>query len=251
MIKIHELDSYNKLLLSHPHIVAAHFQPIISPDVDDETRKAAEYLANRAGACLAAIMQMARVVEDMQTTYRMISRYPWKSKHISKSKHLDLTWFLFQNLCYKYPEKIKLYFNVSRPLCELLHIETPTWLKEQLRKTQKEFSRDIRDRGNTVHSWDVLNSDIETFDLVSFFHNLDADIQNFDLPHTFHDLDGHYRDAKWMLKIRAEKLISAAESALVNILEHHKPTPITIVGMISDILHKVNQGEVVLSTKKK
>lgn len=251
MIKLDEFGPYKNVLLNYPNVVTFGHKPVINSTVASPTRELTEMIVGRAQNCLAALVQLGGTLEDMQTAYKIVSKYPWHGTEITKVQHLELTWFLFQNLCYKFREKIKLYFNSSKTICETLGIDTPTWLKKELKKTEKVFQREIRDRGNTVHSWNAKNSDIDFFSLASQLHSAHVAGENVDLPEGFLDVAGHYKDAKRALRERAKELILSAEATFCAILESYTPTPEVILDKVNAVIDGVNHGEFTLTPKGK
>lgn len=251
MINLDEFEPYRNLLQVHPAIFVAGHKSPVNENVASPTRELAEQLACQTADCMSAIVQLGGVIEDMQTTFRMLSRYPWHEKRVTKVQHLDLMWFLFQNLCYKFREKIKLYFNTSKLACQNLRLSTTDWLKEELSKTNHTFQREIRDRGNTVHSWNVRNPGIDMLSMASLFHNLQLAGGNIDLPSGFLDVSGHYDDAKWHLTERAKELIKSAECTFAAILESYPPTPSAILASTAEIIEGVNGGKITLPVSGK
>jgi hypothetical protein len=89
-------------------------------DVGAETQRLMYQVSDRAAMVSKSLIELHTVVDDLRFALKMLSRYPWHGTDISKIKHFELTWFLFQNLCYKFREKLKLYHNCQKRLGLLL-----------------------------------------------------------------------------------------------------------------------------------
>lgn len=223
-------------------LIALNFEGFDRDDIDDRTRQLVMYMADGVGQVFKSLVELNGVIEDLELSRGMISRYPWHGTPVTKAKHFELTWFLFQNLCYKYKEKLKLYFNAQKSLAELLGEAKPDWLKSELKFVDKVLGPAIRDRGNTVHSWNAKQTEIDFFSTVLFFSNLKKRGHEIDLPEGFFDVDGHYMDAKGALKREASKMIRDANSQYHRILTYHEPSPKILIKKSQDILDAVNSG---------
>jgi hypothetical protein len=202
-----------------------HQNDELSDKIDEQTRKAMLWLSRQVAMMVKSLLEIHTVHEDMRLSLAMLGRYPWHGTKITKIKHFELSWFLFQNLCYKFKEKLKLYFNCQKNLSRALRIEAPGWLKAELHLVEKALGPAIRDRGNSVHTWDAKQSHIDWFGTVYFLSSMKKDGAELDLPEGFSDVDGHYRDAKMMLKVEASKMIDDATSVYLRLLNFHGPTP--------------------------
>lgn len=216
-------------------------------DVGAETQRLMFQVSDRAAMVSKSLIELHTVVDDLRFALKMLSRYPWHGTDISKIKHFELTWFLFQNLCYKFREKLKLYHNCQKRLGLLLDRGEPGWLKAELKVVEKALGPAIRDRGNTVHGWDVRQSSIDWFGTIHFMNSLKEYGEDLELPDGFQDVAGHYRDAKSELKNEARKLISDAEGILLRVLKLHAPLPVVLLGDAQALLVAVEEGRELIS----
>lgn len=216
-------------------------------EIDEETKKLMLMVGDRAASLSKALIELHTVLDDLRIALKMIGRYPWHGTEISKLKHFELTWFLFQNLCYKYREKLKLYHNCQKALALNLAYDPPGWLKAELKLVEKALGPAIRDRGNTVHGWDVRQSSIDWFGTVHLFNSIKEQGEELELPEGFLDVAGHYRDAKWELKSEARKLIADAEQILLRLLTFHAPLPSMLLKKSTELLNAVESGHGLVS----
>lgn len=193
--------------------------------VDEKARQALSELSIRAGGMLKSVFELHGSLEDLVLARRMLNRYPWHRTEISKVKHFELTWFLFENLCYKFKEKLKLCFNSQKMLCNFIGEQPPSWLKAELRVVDQAFGPAIKARGNTVHSWDERQPAIDWLGTVSFLKTAKDQGEDVELPQGFFDLDGHYRDAKRELRSDTKAMEDAGIALMGRILQFHMPTP--------------------------
>lgn len=240
MPELSDRPSYRELLLSHPEILTALHRNPVSKDAEERAGRAASELVSRSSRLLASIVQLGCVVEDMEATVRMLSRYPWHKTKVTKVKHLELTWFLFQNLCYKYKEKLKLCFNMQKAVAAGLGFPKPDWIKDELRLVDKALGVEIRHRGGSVHSWNTKQPDLDFFSAVSILSMMRDSGSSVNLPEGFFDVSGHYADAKWILRGKARKMTKETEQIFFRVLEDHDPRPSELINCISNLLEKVN-----------
>lgn len=249
MERIDDLEVYNQLLLSSNSVALFGHQDPINEDIDEQTKAALGYALQKASLLLSSFVQLADVVRDMEITFFMLSRYPWHGTKVDRRSHLELNWFLYQNLCYKFKEKQKLVYNTQLSAAKAISIDQPDWLKEELKISEKLFGSEIRDRGNTVHNWNVKNKDIELFSMVHALHKMKSGSSRVAVPEPLLDLVGFYTDAKYSLKQRARTLHQGAISSVTRILVDHQPNPISIVNAVDDLLVKANAKEIRLTIR--
>lgn len=230
-------------MLAFPELFSLGYDSLINKDIDAEVKFTVEDMALKVALSLSAINQLGNVYNELNVSYRMLSRYPWHGTRISKIEHLELTWFLFQNLCYKFKEKLKLCFNSQKSACALLKLEQPNWIRDELRIIERKFSKEIQDRGNSVHSWTVRDPSLEVLATASLFDEIRLMGEEFEIPVGLEDVDKHYRRSKEFLKWRASSSIKVAESTLINILENKSVKPIDVVLRLKQIISAVNNGE--------
>lgn len=236
----------NELLLAAPKITAYYIKNPFDDSVDPYTRRIGTYIIDKSSTMLSALVQVAGTVDDMRTVVSMLGKYPWDERRISRAKHLELSWFLFQNLCYKFKEKLKLAFNCQKQICRPLGFEEVNWLRFELKNVERTLGGHIQDRGNTVHNWNVQHRDIDFLSMVELMRSFRQSGQELDLPEGFFDIIGHYRDARYFLKDSAKAALVDAESCLERVLTKHDPEPKQIVRKSHDIIDKILQGGVVL-----
>ncbi|UOA25848.1 hypothetical protein DSM107133_00536 [Pseudosulfitobacter sp. DSM 107133] len=241
--KASDIQSYNDLMLAYQELLNLGYDSLIHKNTDAEVKFAVEAMALKAGLSLSAIIQLGTVYNELNVSYQMLSRYPWHGTRISKIEHLELTWFLFQNLCYKFKEKVKLCFNSQKLACASLKLEQPNWIKDELRIIERKFSKEIQDRGNSVHSWTVRDPSLEVLATASFLDEIRLMGVEFEIPTGLEDVDKHYRRSKEFLKWRASSSIKVAESTLINILEKKSVKPIDVVLRLKQLISAANNGE--------
>ncbi|WP_284164445.1 hypothetical protein [Frigidibacter sp. SD6-1] len=217
--------------------------------VDEKTRELGEYLVSRTSTFLSALTQLGGVVEDMEIVEKMLRRYPWHGTPITKTKHLELHWFLFQNLCYSFKEKLKLCYNAQKDAARFLDVEQPTWLKPELRVVEIELGKAIADRGNTVHSWNVRTEDIDLFSMIELFQEFRSMGEKLDLPEGFADIRGHYFDAKWRLREKSRRMEREARKLFLRIIEFHPPRPHLLLEKFNSVVAGVNAGTITIIPK--
>ena len=162
-------EAFEQLVRENIPLVAFNFRADLPPEIDPETSRLLRLVAGRAGAMLAALAQTNSVIEGMEKTMLMLRSFPWRGKAISRTEHLDLHWFLLENLTYTFKEKIKLVFDHKRSAADILGLPRPAWIKSELSIIDRTMGQYIRNRGNTVHSWNVKNPIIDFFGMVEFF----------------------------------------------------------------------------------
>src|SRR6516225_6517091 len=54
-------------------------------------------LHDMMGLSVRALLEVRSIAQDMRLIIQMLKRYPWHGTGISRSKHLEFTWFLFVN----------------------------------------------------------------------------------------------------------------------------------------------------------
>ncbi len=199
---------------------------------------------------LSALVQVAGTVDDMRAVCAMLGKYPWDEKKVSRSKHLELSWFLFQNLCYKFKEKTKLVYNCQNQISRLLGIEEAQWLRSELKNVERTLGGHIQDRGNTVHKWNVKHKDIDFLSMVELMRSFKQAGQELELPDGFFDLVGHYNDARYLLLDTAKVALADAESCLERILVNHEPRPKSIIQKAEETVGLIIRGEIVLQKKE-
>ncbi len=214
-----------------------------SEKFDRRTDQALFYLASTACQMLKGVLELRATLEDLIMARRMLKRYPWHGTEISKVKHIELTWFLFQNLCYKFKEKLKLCFNAQKRLSSFLKIEPPTWLKAELKVADIALGSTIRARGNTVHNWDVKHSSIDWLNTVTNFEFAKAQGEDVALSEMLLDVDGHYRSAKLDLRNETEEMERAAIAITLRILTFHAPTPKNLFSQSQALFDLAKSGQ--------
>lgn len=244
--------SYKKLIFASERILAAeNARDFLRAEVTTDTKKACSYIAAEIRPMLTAIVQLGNAIEDMQTCRQMVSRYPWHGTNIKKSKHLELTWFLFQNLCYKYTEKLKLVYKNQISIAKFLKVQSPAWLQEELKLAKKALVEEIKDRGNSVHSWDAKNRHTYTFELVETLNNFEKrdDALKTRPIATDQKVKDHYSDAKYSMKFRSQTAIDFCEAQFQRVLSEFEPLPIELINAVNSIFDKVDQGAEVYLTR--
>lgn len=166
----------------------------------------------------------------------MMSRYPWKPERITRAEHLELTWFLYRNLCYKFKEKLKLVFNSQKQLSLFLNMDAPTWLKSELKSVDQSLGTEIQARGNTVHDWNVGQRDIDRLGMIENLTAAKDAGEAVDLPEGFFDVTGHYRDVKRQVKNNATEMNKKSHEILLRVLTNHEPLPIRQLQKTSEVL---------------
>ncbi len=210
---------------------------------DPQTQRLANAVENRVCNAVGAFMQFNGVAEELATACKMLKRYPWHGTEISKSSHLEMTWFLVQNLCYHFKEKTKLYYNNQKLAAQILGLSTPSWLKEELRLIDSEMGKAIRDRGNTVHGWNTRESSIYTFSMVELLVESGESSRDWDLK-------SHYSDAKFFLGLKAQKYRDQANAIMWRCFREHSPTPVTIVRRFNELADAVLNENALLESKE-
>ena len=216
---------------------------------DAETLRMMRYLVGHSVAVLKSLSEVHRVLIDMATVRQMISRYPWHGTPVTKLKHVELTWFLFQNLCYKFKEKLKLYHKYQKILATVHSQEPGGWLKAELKLLDKAMGEAIRGRGNSVHSWDEQVPTIEKFSFIHMAVEMRASGADLDLPEGFFDISGHYSDAKWMLKSDADRMIRDAFHVFERVVAMHGPTPVKLLQSTNEVISLVRSGAALKANK--
>lgn len=237
-------EPLKELMLFAPDLVTKVVKDPFGSGFDPRTAEVGRYVLTQSGSMLSAIVQLNGCIEDMRAVHSMLGKYPWREDRISRAKHLDLNWFLFQNLCYKFKEKLKLAFNSQRKIAKSLILVSPSWLKEELKLIETALGRHIQDRGNTVHNWNVTHGNIDLISMIELFKYANLAGETVDLPEHFLDLTGHFRDAKWFLRLSIKRAIHEADSSLARILATHEPTPKEIVKYVDEIMQRVLRGEI-------
>ncbi len=228
------------LSASRPTLLVREGSPI-NENVDADTRRIAHQVLNYSSVHLKACIELMAVHENLKLAKFAMGRYPWHSTMLTKSRHLELTWFLFQNLCYKFKEKLKLVYNSQKPICTILSLPQPTWLKFELSAISVNMGKHIRERGNTVHEWDESNPHIDLLSMVELVHQFHNNGSSSELEESRINLRGHYQDSKWFLRRDARSATDAAREAIYRILEKHDPMPRHIFRRIDQIIDQVNK----------
>ncbi|WP_164657869.1 hypothetical protein [Tropicibacter sp. Alg240-R139] len=208
-----------------------------------DTKLLAKNLEQRVGSSVGAFMQFNGVPEELATACKMLKRYPWHGTDISKSSHLEMTWFLVQNLCYHFKEKTKLYFNNQKSAALILRLPEPMWLKAELKLIDDIMGKAIKDRGNTVHGWNTTENSIYTYSLVETI--VEAGEESGDW-----DLKSHYRDAKFFLGWKARKYRDHAYGLMWRCFRDHSPTPPTLVRRFNELTDAVLNKGALLTQKE-
>lgn len=243
MPKTIDFIEYKQLLEVGRPLLSVETSEVICGDYDQGVKNAAELLAYQGHSVVAAVVQLGSVMDDLSTAVNMLSRYPWVPNKVSREDHLELIWFLFQNLCYKFKEKLKLVYNSQKILSINLKKETPSWLKSELKIVEKQLAAEIRSRGNSVHSWNEVTRPVHFVGMVAAFSNARELGETIDLPDGYFDVKGHFRDARYELKMRANEVIAHCEASFRRVLTVHSPTPLVSVARIIEIIDLLNQGK--------
>jgi hypothetical protein len=236
----------NDLLMVAPKTTSYYLNSPFGDAIDPYTKTTGTYVINKASEMLSALVQLAGTVDDMRTVSAMFGKFPWDEKRVSRAKHLELTWFLFQNLCYKFKEKTKLVYNCQKLICRTFGLSEPNWLKFELKNVERTLGAHIQDRGNTVHNWNVQHKDIDFLAMVELMRSYRSAGQEIDLPDGFFDLNGHYRDTRFLLKRAARQALEDAEGCLERILIKHDPAPKTIIKKTEKLVDQILKQEIVL-----
>jgi len=116
-------------------------------------------------------------------TYRtMFRHYPWRGK-LSKSDHIQSTYYLFVHECYILEERLKGYFRAVESFVkeQNMDIDTKSISKKIMKLQSQAFRSAIRMRGVHVHQDDVLPGDIKRlvlFDLLLLPEQKDKKLRN-------------------------------------------------------------------------
>lgn len=239
-------SAIHDLLLVAPKVTSYNLKPPFDETIDPYTARAASTVIERSGALLSAIVQANGVIEDMRAVLAMMGKYPWDEKKVSRSKHLDLNWFLFQNLCYKFKEKLKLAFNCQKQVCRPLALSEPSWIKFELKNVERAMGSHIQDRGNTVHSWNTKHSGIDFLSTVELFMSFRESGEEMDLPEGFFDILGHYRDTRFWVKLATRKALREAEECIERVLTKHEPEPKHILRKTEELVDLVLKKEILI-----
>ena len=117
-----------------------------------------------------AIMYLYSSIARFATFRTMFKHYPWRGK-LSKSDHLQFTYYLFVHECYILEERLKAYFRAAREFCkeQNIIIDLAPISNVILRLHKSAFGSAVQSRGVHVHKDDFLPHDIRRlvlFDLL-------------------------------------------------------------------------------------
>lgn len=229
--------------LCRPYVMRSYSEDIFAEVEDETTRRLGQQMQAVSGKALSSFVQWHGVGEELSRAHRMLNRYPWYGTEITKSQHLETTWFLTQNLCYHFKEKAKLFYNQQKEASKFFDLEEPSWLKAKLKFIDKEMGEAIRDRGNTVHGWNSKVQATYTLSAVEILQAGDSEKKDWDIR-------GHYADAKWQLRYDAKRYRDCAFQVLKECFFSHQPTPNRIVQKHNEICDAVFSGNSRLVAKE-
>jgi hypothetical protein len=118
--------------------------------------------------CMTSIFEFSRPLEDLVLFDYMASRYPWRSKRITRAKHLEFIWFQFLNLCYLFKEKYRVCWNRHNRLMQALGRAHREDVAAGLKEIDTALGAFIRSRGQHTHEFGVYHQRITTLSTIEF-----------------------------------------------------------------------------------
>lgn len=141
-------------------------------------------------SCFRALIEISTVIDDVQICINMTKKYPWDENKIPRTSHLHLIWFTFENLCYQFKEKVRLFkkfFKMSAiQFCKSAIDNT----RELLKIIDFRIGVYIKSRGMTLHEFTSRNSIISDFSTLDLLYKM-KNITNIEVDN---DIKYYYRD---------------------------------------------------------
>ena len=206
-------------------------EPIFDHVSDANLRRALYKVSSICLFYLKSLAQLRGVIDDMIACRAMIGSFPWRSQSITRTQHIELHWFLFEDLCYIYREKLKRYYNNKVRFANFLSHSKPDWLKKELKLLDSELGSHIRRRGDTVHNWGSQHTAVSLFSTVAMAKSVGVELPS--------DLNEYESDARSELKYEARQVIQFCSEEYLRVTGLGPDICDPIVRELSEIIESI------------
>lgn len=165
-----------------------------------------------------AIEELHLTLLHMEVTRRLVAAEAPVHTHLRREEMLEVLWSQHQHQCYQFKEKLKLVFNQQKPLTELLDMEPPNWLEDELKKTASSLNSPIRDRGNSVQNWNVVEPNIQDLSWFGVLRNLSPEEENKYATEVSKKIEQHQEFTEQVF----ERVMSGRRPTPLDMLNHVK-----------------------------
>ena len=159
-------------------------ESVVSDLVGDEPTLPTPYarISKAATHLNYAIMYLYSSIGRFAKYRKMFQYYPWRGR-LSKSDHMQSTYYLFVHECYILEERLKTYFRAAESFAKEQKIDLDMKMisKKVMKLHNRAFGSAIRSCGVHVHQDDFLPRDIkrlELFDLLLLGEQKDIKFKN-------------------------------------------------------------------------
>jgi hypothetical protein len=216
---------------AHPHPLARELR--LPSKVDSEVRRGILAVRSELGALIRAFLEFHSVLEDVIACHRMVRRYPWKGKGISRARHLRLVWFQFMNLCYLFREKFKLFASCYRRVMAIFGETSSVDLKGGLSRIDAALGKFIKNRGRSFHEWYEIHDSVRHFELIEVLNTA----KRVDGP--LSDVKGHYSDAKFFLSLDIRSAAKMMEEFVLHAIARDLPAVLRILDRFNKLIRDI------------
>jgi hypothetical protein len=161
---------------------------------DAETKIHVKHALHEMWNCMYSIFEFQRPPKDLILIDYMAARYPWRSRRLTRSKHLEFLWFQFLNLNYLFKEKYRVCANRHNRLMEKLGHPHREEVTAGLKEIDKAIGKFIRKRGQYTHEWGGYHDRITALSSIEFIS------RHGDVDVTSDDESKHFRIARGLLR---------------------------------------------------
>ena len=117
------------------------------------------------GLSVRALLEVRSIAQDMRLITQMLKRYPWHGTGISRSKHLEFSWFLFVNFCYLFEEKVKRFYEQTSRIKKFFDKTGETSL-QTIGFDSKRHRFSYPTSGDRIHQWGLPHNAINFYSMI-------------------------------------------------------------------------------------
>lgn len=178
-------DAFKTVIDANTHFIGA-LAVDISFIQDDEQRRITRGLVKTLEEAVAAMFSLRGVYDNMVRCRRIIGRYSWDRRVITRSEYLHLIWLLFINLCYLFEERAKVFGQNFNKVVKAYEIGKPLDTGAFIKRIKRSLNKQIRARGELTHGGLPGHQRIIEYAMFELLHRMRRWPKDWPKHETFH-----------------------------------------------------------------